>query len=107
MKPSVVSLGDAPKLDAVKVVALYEPKSGKIVHLHTIATFKGARAASEEEAIKRATAHASHIGHAVDKLKVKVSSNLEHATRPHRIDPKTLEFLPVEVQHPVKKKLGS
>ena len=75
------------------VVALYEPHSGYVVHMHTIIMFKGGRVVSEKEAIDTAHREAASCGHAIGKLKTKVSSNYDHVRYCNRIDPDTGEFV--------------
>jgi hypothetical protein len=87
------SIGMVEEVVDFKAVALYEPSSGKILHMHTVKVLKGGRAVSEQEAVDTAYRHAQHIGHDVAKLKTKVSTDVEHAARPHRIDIKTGEFV--------------
>ena len=97
-KPTVHTPAVAHEVVDFKVVALYDPTTGKILHTHTVKVFKGGRPVSEKEAVDTAHGHAKRIGHDVARLKTKVSTKLEHAERPHRIDPKTEEFvqLPAE-----------
>lgn len=75
------------------VVALYEPHSGYVKHMHTVTMFKGGRVVSEKEAVDTAHKEAASCGHSVAQLKTKVSSNYEHAKHSNRIDPKTGEFV--------------
>lgn len=85
-KLHIQSAGRIREVVDVKVVALYEPSTGSIVHMHTEVAFKGGRIATEKEAIERAHKSATRQGHDTGKLKVKVSLNPSHAMRPHRID---------------------
>jgi hypothetical protein len=96
-RPMLHGAGSPQEIADVKVVALYEPGTGNIVHMHTVMTFKGGRAVSEKEAIEAAQKQASRAGHAVTRLKTKVSSNHEHAARPHCIDPKSGKFVPLSL----------
>jgi hypothetical protein len=93
--PMILSAGRKHEIADVKIVALYEVQTGNIVHLHTVVAFKGGRVLSEKEVIDEAQRQASHRGHATGRLATKVSSNLEHAARPHRIDPASGQFVPL------------
>ena len=84
--------GKAPIVVSARVVALFDPATGDIVHAHAVTTCEGAIPLSEDEAVEAAKAHATRAGHAVSSLRVKVSTDLRHALRPHRIDPATGEF---------------
>jgi hypothetical protein len=95
--------GRTPRLAGVTVVALYDPASGTIAHTHTVMQLEGGRAVSEDEAIEAARRHAQHLGHHVTELEVKLSRSHEHAARPHRIDPATGEFVPLEPRRPSKR----
>jgi ribosomal protein L32 len=75
------------------VVAFYAPDTGAIVHMHSVVSFAGGRELSEEEAVEEARRHARRIGHVVEGLRTKVSSNLGHSSRAHRIDLQTGEFV--------------
>ena len=77
----------------VKIVALYQPNSGNIIHMHTVMVFKGGRVVSEKEAIETAHREAACMGHVVAELGTTVSSDHEHAKRCHRIDLSTGAFV--------------
>jgi hypothetical protein len=81
------------EFDQALVVALYDPQSGMIAHMHTVTMFKGGRLVSESEAIETAHKEAASYGHRVAELKTKVSSNYAHCRHCNRIDPETGEFL--------------
>lgn len=88
---SILSAG-AVKISDVVVVALYEPLTGRILHVHTSIRHVGAEALDEAEAVETAQRHASAVGHDPESLHVAVSRSLEHASEPHRVDPATGEF---------------
>jgi hypothetical protein len=90
--PFVQAAGRAPEVESVLAVALYDAGSGRIVHQHTVCTLAGGRAVPEQEAVEAARRHASARGHPVQQLKVAVTTNVEHLTAPHRIDPATGSF---------------
>lgn len=94
--------GSAPEISDTKVVALFDPASGKIVYVHTVIVFRGGKAVSEQEAISRARANATRIGLPVGRLRVNVSSNLAHGTQPHRIDPSTNQFVALQIPSQVR-----
>ncbi|MDH3592833.1 MAG: hypothetical protein OER88_13185 [Planctomycetota bacterium] len=53
--------------DSVKTIVLYDRKTGRIVHTHTVACFNGASAPTKAALEKRATAVAKECGHAVSR----------------------------------------
>lgn len=78
--------GAAPRVSDVHVVALYDPQTGKIAHVHTVTVFEGGRPVTEREAIDAAKAQAARAGHRLDGLEIKVSKDPAHGLRPHRVD---------------------
>jgi len=78
----------------VQVVALYD-SDGTIRHVHTVTTMRGADPVTQDHAIAEAKRHASRRHKNSDALAVALSDDVEHARRPHRIDPKTKSFVPV------------
>jgi hypothetical protein len=95
MNSSTVSSSAAHEIAELKIVALYQPDSGKVMHVHVVTMFKGGRSVSEQEAVDAAYKHAARLGHVVTELKSKVSSDHLHASRPHWVDPRTSEFVPL------------
>jgi hypothetical protein len=95
--PGVHMLGGQHKhkIADVKVIALYEPGTGRIVHTHTVTTVEGGRLVNEEEATATAKKFAAQIGHDTTKLAVATSADRLHAVRPHWIDPATGKFIPL------------
>ena len=97
MNSSMVSSAGAHGIAELKVVALYQPDSGRVIHVHVVTVFKGGRSVSEQEAIDAAHKHAARLGHVVSELKTKVSSDYRHASRPHWVDPRTDQFVPLPI----------
>ena len=85
--------GLAPRVEAVLIIALYQPESGRIAHMHTVTQLVGGRTVDQDEAIHAAREHAERIGHPVTELRVAVTSDPGHAVGPHRIDPQTGAFV--------------
>jgi hypothetical protein len=93
------SAGNVPTVDHVQVVALYDPATGKIRHLHMISTLTGAKPPAEADAIAEAKARAArHAG--ADKLEAALSNDPQHALQPHSIDPATKAFVPIPADRP-------
>src|SRR5512140_451302 len=72
-QPPFSYAGRVPKVIATRVVALYDAKSGRIHHCHTVHIHEGGREVSEQEAIEAAHRHAGRLGHDTARLKVKLS----------------------------------
>jgi hypothetical protein len=88
--------GRALSVTHVRVVALYDPKSGAIKHIHTVTTLTGATPSSEPDAIAEAKRHASGRLQNANRLAVAVSNDATHGHLPHRIDTKTKRFVPLD-----------
>ena len=54
---------------ASKVCVLFDPKDGRIVHIHGVTTLDGAREIDNPELERRAVGHAKAFGHQVAALK--------------------------------------
>ena len=93
----IVKGGPKPVSATAKVVALYEPATGNIVHTHIVVVHEGGRDLPDEEVMRTAVEQASRLGHPVDRLETKLSTDFEHTTRPHRIDTGTGEFVALEM----------
>jgi hypothetical protein len=97
MTHSIVSEsgGNAPEISDVHVVAVYDPNTGTIFHVHNVTVYKGGRSVTEKEAIDTALARASEAGHRTENLEIKLSKNPVHGRSPHKIDLTTGDFMPV------------
>jgi hypothetical protein len=94
MSAEVLSNGGAvPKISDVHVVALYDPKNGRIRHVHTVTVFEGGRTINEKQAIEYARSHAADAGLKLENLEIKTSKDPTHGRVPHRIDLKSKEFV--------------
>ncbi|MFC9438191.1 hypothetical protein [Nocardia sp. NPDC057030] len=76
------------------MVALYEPRTGQIRHLHSVTVFRGAQRADEAEAIEAAKQSAAKYHDDVPNLAVATSGD-PRCLSPHRIDPSTGQFVPL------------
>lgn len=94
--PFISGSGKAPRIASSIVVALYDLESGGVLHVHTVHVHEGAREVSESEAIQQARRHAQTLGHEPDRLGAAVSTDAAHGELPHRVDPATGTFEPVD-----------
>lgn len=86
---------NGPAEEHVQVVALYDPETGEIVHLHMITSFGGIAPLTGDEAIAAAKAQARRRNLEVDDLAVALSNEPEHGRSSHTIDPETRRFVPL------------
>lgn len=89
-----------PLAEHVQVVALYEPASGAIAHLHMVTTLGDAEPLAPHEAIEEAKRRAGRRLRNVERLELAFSDKAEHGQAPHRIDPATKSFVAVTQERP-------
>jgi len=80
------SAGNAPRVVAIRVVALYRRGDQRVVHLHTVQVFEGGRDISREAAERGARASAKAIGHDVDSLSALHFDEAPSEPGPYRAD---------------------
>jgi hypothetical protein len=95
-EPSVVSGGDVPAVGKTIVVALYDAESGHIVHVHTVHLHAEAANLDYDAAIAEARRYAAMLGHDDDRLRAAVSDDPRHGAIPHRVEPETGLFVPLQ-----------
>ena|SRR5215203_4014315 len=87
------SAGRTPPITGATMVALYDPDTGEIFHVHTIIIHEGGQDVPEQEAVERAYSRAKEQGKRTDRVAVKVSSSWEGDDMPVRVDLRTGEFV--------------
>jgi hypothetical protein len=102
-QPLFVYAGNASRIVATKVVALYDPESGRIRHTHTVHIHAGGRHVSDDEAMEGARRHAKQLGHDIDRLKATMSSHAAHGHVPHRIDLASGDFVAIVLSESVRR----
>jgi hypothetical protein len=95
--PFISGAGEAPRVTSSIVVALYEHDLGRVVHLHTVHMHEGSGEVSQSEAVEQAKRHAQTLGHEPDRLRIAISTDPTHGQQPHRIDPATGGFEPLDL----------
>jgi hypothetical protein len=78
--------GEIPRLDSIYALALYDPKDGKIRHMHHVITLENASKTDPQLLEKDAIANAKKLGHNTDSLKVLHLPNFEDPTSVYRVD---------------------
>jgi len=102
MGNNIAGGGNARRISDIHVVAVYDPESGRIAHLHTVTVFEGGRSVSEKEAVSAAMTFAQKAGHQVQRFKTKVSKDARHGKSPHRIDVRSGDFVAVSPEAEAK-----
>jgi hypothetical protein len=84
----------ALKPEDVKICVLYDPKDGRIVHHHMVASFPGGQGANEEEVEQRTLARAASFGTDTSKLKaLHVSGKDCDPSHRYKVDLKRLTLI--------------
>lgn len=87
--------GDAPRLVDEHVVAVYDPEDGRVLHLHTVRVFEGARSVSPEEAVEEALNAARGRGHDTERAQT-LHTKEAPGRGVHRVDLATTSLVPAE-----------
>jgi hypothetical protein len=73
-----VSVGNAPKLESVYGIAVYDPTDGKVVHMHTILNMEGASPINPQEKEKVVLEYVrTELNRDISKLSVLHDTNLQ------------------------------
>jgi hypothetical protein len=67
---SIIVKGKPIGDEASKVCVLYDPKDGRVVHVHGVTIMHGAKQISQSEMEQRAMAHAKALGRSVEGMKL-------------------------------------
>jgi hypothetical protein len=81
-----IQAGKTPRLESIYAIAVYNPKDGKIHHMHHVITLENASKADPQLIERDAIANAKKIGHNTDSLKVLHIPNFEDPTSKYRVD---------------------
>ena len=89
--------GNAPKVSATHTVAVYDPADGRVVHMHQVVVFAGAKQITSEQAEYEAIENAKRRGHDTARLKTALAH--EHSARRggrFRVDPASGKLVALE-----------
>jgi hypothetical protein len=75
-----------PKIESTYAIALYDPKDGKIRHMHHVITLENASKTDPQLLERDVTANAKKLGHNTDSLEVLHIPNFEDPTSMYRVD---------------------
>src|SRR5215470_20417586 len=85
----IQSAGNGLAVASIDTVALYDPRDGRIVHMHQVIAFEGVRRQNPDELHLRAAEAAKRFGCKVDCLKGLHVPNFSPAVgKIYRVDPK-------------------
>ncbi|HKS81896.1 MAG TPA: hypothetical protein VJR23_10370 [Candidatus Acidoferrales bacterium] len=66
---TIIANGKPVSDDASRVCVLFDPKNGRVVHVHGVTTLPGGKKVGESEMAERTLARAKSLGHQVSGLK--------------------------------------
>ena len=73
----IQTAGSCPEVSSIHTVALFDPKDGRVLHLHESITFAGAKAKTDAELKAEALDYAARLGCGVDGLKVLLAKDFQ------------------------------
>src|SRR5437660_467534 len=97
--------GNAPKVSATHLVAVYDPADGRVVHMHHVLVMEGGKPVSAEQAEKEAVEHVKRRGRDAGSLRTLLAERHLHSHRGlFRVDVANQKLVPME--HPVRRRSG-
>jgi hypothetical protein len=82
----IQSVGPAPAVVSIHAVALYDPKNGRLAHMHHVVTLEGAPQHQPNVHERNAREHAGRLGHDVKTLHALHVLNFQPSRTPLRVD---------------------
>src|SRR6188472_1337551 len=82
----IQSVGEGPVVASIDAIALYDPKDGRVVHMHHVVTFEGITAQDREAQRQNALDLARKFGHKVVDLQVLHVPNFQPTGKAYRVD---------------------
>jgi len=93
----ISSTGEAPNVTSVHAIVFYDPKTGRIRHMHKAIALEGAHVAAGGSIEQQATRHAERMGVSLTGLKTLEVSDIPQVDGRYRVDLKTHKLVHVEV----------
>jgi hypothetical protein len=84
--PSIQAAGEVPAVSYVAVIALYDPRDGRVAHMHHTMTLEGAQRRAPEEQEASARDAARRLGCDVGGLEALHVENLSPAGQQYAVD---------------------
>jgi hypothetical protein len=99
----IQTAGSAPAVSSVDVTVLYDPRDGRVVHMHHLVTLEGAERRTRAEQQQRARETALRLGCHVGGLEVLHVADFQPAGKTYRVDlqSQALAETPVTPRKPV------
>lgn len=85
----IQSAGNTPEIRSVNVTVLYEPRDGRVVHMHYAIELEGAEPRTPEQQQQSARESAQHLGCNIDGLEVLHVADFEPSAMTYRVDLQT------------------
>lgn len=103
MKPKLElqSVGVVPAVAGIDAVALYDPKDGRVVHMHHTITFEGAERRRDREGCRRtAVESARRLGREVDGLEMLFVPDFEPSNQAYKVDLDSSRLIAIPLPRP-------
>jgi len=98
----IQAAGKTPDIASMHLVALYNAKDGRIVHMHHALTLEGAQLLKREEHERNARAYAERLGHDVGSVRALHVPDFRPTGKHYRVDVEKQAL--VELSLPGRKK---
>ena len=82
----IQSAGSVPAIASIDAIALYDPRDGRVVHMHHVITFEGAKRRNVKEQERNAMESARRLGCGVDGLNVLHVPNFQPTSKAFQVD---------------------
>src|SRR5438105_3944133 len=99
----IQSAGDAPVVESVDVAVLYDPRDGRVIHMHHVIALEGAEHRTREEHQQSAREAAVRLGCNVEGLEMLHVADFQPTGKTYRVDlgSRALVETPVTPRKPV------
>jgi hypothetical protein len=99
----IQSAGNAPAVLSVDVAVLYDPRNGRVVHMHHVITLDGAERRTRDEHQQSARESALRLGCNIEDLEVLHVADFQPTGKTYRVDlgSRALVETPVTPRKPV------
>ena len=96
-QPTDYSAGKVPRTVSVQAIAFYDPKDGRIRHMHHAITLEGGRTLDGQALEREALQHAEQLGLKLNGLRALHVPRLADAGGRFRVDLKSQKLVRVEL----------
>jgi len=88
--------GKVPTLQSVDAIVVYDPKDGRVRHIHQVLVFKGGKTFDRPAAEKEALSQAEALGHRMASLRALHVPDFHESGAMYRVDLETHTLIKTE-----------